>query len=295
MKVRALLLLLVVVLASPPRFSTAEESKPETKGETPAPAAEEKKPDEAKKAEPKAEQGPTGEFDPKTVSGTAPAYPLKTENMKDIYDDYSDQDDQTNMEPAAKQDIFEALFASSQDYLVKNINQTVKYVDMMNHSDNYRGEVVRITGILRYMQEMECDPSKYKVKKYWKGMMSVGAKEIKTFIALEPPTPDVKIGVPVDMVGIFMKRFAYLNKEPGEKLTVTPLIIGRRIERTTTYELPAETWMNSWQGLTIFGFVGVSVAVFFWTRINARGRYANKFTRMKEERKGPQGNFPRPG
>src|SRR5690348_11246419 len=151
MNVRALPLLLVVALSVSPRFSLSEDVKPEGKGDTPVPAAQEKKPDEVKKAEPKAEQGPpapNGEFDPKTVIGTPPTYPLKSDNFENIEDGYEIKEtttgkkkvateEQTSMETNAKQDIFNALLASSQEYLVQNINPKLTYSDLMQEAEKY--------------------------------------------------------------------------------------------------------------------------------------------------------------
>lgn len=269
------------------------ESASEATSEKPAAAADDKKDTEAKSDN--AEAPAFGPVDPTQVTGTPPIYPLKTDNMKEIYDGYDEQDDQMNIEPRAKADIFNALFASSQEYLVRALNSKITYKDMMLHAEDYRGEVVNIAGVLRQIEKMDCDETKYRVKNYWKGYISSGAKEIKTFIALEPPGPDIKNGVALSITGIFMKRYAYLNNEPGDKLTITPLVIARKVERSKAFEQPATVWMNSPIGIGIFCFVGVVFAVYFYTRTTTKARYANRFTHMKEERKGPQGNFPRPG
>jgi hypothetical protein len=296
MTIRALLLPLNLLLAMTLwRGVRCEEPAP--KAEVPPPAAEAKGDEKDKKGdEAKGEKGPV---DPTQVTGTPPTFPLVTENMANISDSYDDQQDQMVMEQRPRADIFNALFASSQEYLVKNANAKVSYRDLMLHPEDHRGEVVTVSGVLRQISKVDCDEAKYRVKNYWMGYISFGAKEIKTFIVLEPPAPDIKVGSALNITGIFMKRFAYLNQEPGEKLTVTPLVIARRAERSTAFDHPATegtmAWMNGPVGIGVFFVVGCSLAVFFYTRINSRARYSNKFTRMKEDRKGPQGNFPRPG
>ena len=244
---------------------------------------------------PPSEKAPGAEAPVKPAAAQAiPTYPLKTENFKDIEDDYNDSEGASNLEPRAFQDIIAALHATPYAYVKEHVNPAITYVTMMNKPESCRGELVKLSGTLRYIVESQPDPPLEGVTKYWKGQISVGAKYITTFISLEPLPADVQIGRAINVQGIFMKRYVYANRAPGNEGTWTPLVIVSKVERAVDFEQPASAWMNSPYGIALFLFVGIGMAAYLWMRKNAGGKYPNRFSRMKEDKHGPAGNFPRP-
>src|SRR4029079_17094505 len=114
---------------------------------------------------------------------------------------------------------------------------------------------------------------------------------ITTFISLEPLPPNVQIGRSINVTGIFMKRYEYINASNG--VEVTPLVIVKRVERALDYD-PATYWMNSWPGILFFLVIGGGLEFYCAARMAGKGKSPNRFTRMKDERSPPQGKFPRP-
>ena len=284
---------------TPAPAAAADGDKKETKAEAPdktpaapkAEAAAEKKDD--KPAATAADTTP----DPAAVVGPAQTYPMKSDSFADIVEDYKDEDDlASNQEPTVMDAIFRAVRATSYDDFKKSINPKVTYVTMMNTPENVHGEVVKVSGTLRAIAEKEQDPPVAGITKYWKGQISVGSEKITTFISLEPLPKDVQIGRGINVIGVFWKRYVYANRAAGDKGTICPLIVVRRVERVTDYENVAPGAMNSPIGIGIFVFVGAGLAFYLYTRSANKARYANKFTRMKNERSNNGGrNFPRPG
>jgi hypothetical protein len=293
---------------APAAPAAADADKKEPKAESPdkvpaAPAADaagDKKDAQAEAPKAADKSGKTAADtnpDPSAVVGPKPTYPLKSDTFADIVEDYSNDDDlAANQEPSVMDVIFRAVRATSHDDLKKFVNPQVTYVTMMNNPETCHGEVVKVSGTFRAIAEKEQNPPIAGITKYWKGQISVGAGKISTFISLEPLPKDVQIGRGINVVGVFWKRFVYPNNTPGEKGTICPLIVVRHVERVTDYENVAPGAMNSPIGIGIFVFVGAGFLLYLYSRTASKARYANKFSRMKDERSNTGGrNFPRAG
>ena len=269
--------------------------KADTKAAAPAPEAEAPKKDGDAKTETKAETPVAG--DPTVVSGTPPVFPLKSDSFAEIDEEQKPGSEAEFIEQDVLELMLTAVRASSQEYLTKNINPAATYVTMMNKPETVRGSVVKVSGTLRRVSEVDSSKKPIAgITKYWSGQISVGSEKIMSFISLEPLPKDLSIGRGSNVTGIFMKRWVYKNDAPGEQGTWTPLIICRRIERVTDYDNVATGAMNSPIGIGIFVFVGAGILIFLWTRSQSKARYGNKFTRLKAERSNSGGrNFPRPG
>lgn len=291
--------------APPPPAPTPAPAKPDANGSgaapAPSPAPVAPAADAPKKdGDGKAAATPDvpGTLDPTVVSGTPPTFPIKADSLANVEDKYTEQEDASNLEIDALEDLFRAVRASTQEYLTQHVNPAITYVTMMNKPETCRGEVVKVSGTLRYVVEIDRSgkPPLAGATKYWRGQISVGTNKINSFISMEPLPADAAIGRGVNVTGLFMKRWVYTNAAPGEKGTWTPLIICRRIERVTDYDNVATGAMNSPIGIGIFVFVGAGILIFLWTRSQSKARYGNKFTRLKNERSSSGGrNFPRPG
>ncbi len=264
-----------------------------------APAAEAEKKDTSTKTDDKtapAAAPVAGALEPTVISGTPPTFPLKSDNFADIDEEQKPGSEAEFIEHDALEDILKAVRASSQEFLTKNVNPKINYVTMMNKPETCRGDVVKVSGTLRYVTDIDLKTPMAGVTKYWRGQISVGSEKIMTFISMEPLPKDLAIGRGTNVTGIFMKRWVYKNEAPGEQGTWTPLIVCRRVERVTDYDNVATGAMNSPVGIGIFVFVGAGILIYLWTRSTSKARYGNKFTRMKTERSNSGGrNFPRPG
>ena len=133
--------------------------------------------------------------------------------------------------------------------------------------------------------------------KIWKGQTSNSMGQIVSFRLIDPPPPNLEVGRFVKMTGIFMKRYAYLNRHAGEKLTWTPLIYVRSLEPQV--ETDPSAGSNSMTKITSIGIsilVTLGLLAYFYGRMQEKTVRGNYFTRLKQERSGkPQGKFPRPG
>ena len=301
-----------VLLFALPLIAQAEDAPPPPAPEaTPGPKEamrDEAKPDQDGKA---AEQ-PKDSSAPAKDPGAPPVLPLKSESFADIKDAplpgpkaqtpeaagaEQDRPDVGAIETAARNDIFAALKTCSLDFLKSHVNPEINFVTLFNNPGDHRGEVVKLTGTLRSLVERDADPPNAGVAHYWLGQISVGDRDITSFIMLDPLPPNVQKGRAINVIGIFMKRYDYEAENHGT--TVTPLVIVRNVERALDYE-PASYWMNSWPGIVFFVVVGGGLAFYLWARMSGKGTYPNRFTRIKQDREpqgglaGPKRSFPRP-
>lgn len=242
--------------------------------------------------------------DPTKIVGAPPKFPLESTKYNLIEDGYEPQKvaenfdrdkGQMEMEYGPMEDILVALRASSQEHLKKNVNLDITFNMLMKESEKYRGEVVRFEGILAEMKEINATPNLSGFDKLWKGQTTSALGPIISFRCVEPLPPNVKVGEPVAITGIFMKRFCYLNREPGEKLTWTPLIFVRRIEPYSPIarKVTSDSSMGNTIGISIFVFVGLCAAAWCYSRMKSKTTGTNHFSNLKAEKEGKGGFFPR--
>jgi hypothetical protein len=242
--------------------------------------------------------------DPKSIIGKPPAFPLPQDKFDSIEDgiDQATLSDNFNRKTGEMEiDLFPmetvllALRASTQEHLEANIDASITYEELMRNPEKYRGKVVRLIGKLEYLSEKEIMSNMAGVKKLWRGQLSNGQGNIITFRSLEPMPEDVKKGRAVELVGIFLQRYAYLNQAAGEQIQITPLVFARSLKRYTELSeavAPASNPMNHPVVIIIFIVLGAAIVFYCANRAKVRSRMSNKFSRLKEEREGPEGNFP---
>ncbi|HYF51007.1 MAG TPA: hypothetical protein VEJ63_16460 [Planctomycetota bacterium] len=293
--------LLAGVLAASAVLLQAEDAPPVEKKEAQAePAA--------------AAEAPADLSDPKTVHGKIPEFPLKSDKYDIIDDSYDnilnnfDNDrGEMEMEYGPMEDIMVALRATPQEELHKHINNEATFRKLMKTPEQFRGHVVKLVGILAdtqggpksrdFLREgYPATPNLSGFRRVYKGQTTNANGEIVSFRSMEPLPEGIKPGQPVQLVGIFMKRFCYLNRESGRKVTWTPIVFVRRIEPYAAAEEISQTGSTATNlaALVVFLFIGGGAAAYFYSRMKYKAAAANYFTRLKNDREGgPQGIFPR--
>ena len=245
--------------------------------------------------------------DPKAVIGTPPGFPLKSENISSIDDsddalrDGSNVDKNTGfleIDLAPMEEVLVALRACSQEYLTANVNKEIEYKHLTRPADapKYRGNVVKFVGKLEIFKATEVSPNMSGLTQLWRGQISNSHNQIITFRCLEPLSEKIKIGQPVKLIGIYLQRYSYLNRRAGEMLTVSPLLFVRRIEPYTeiTQITGGNNPMSNTVAVLLFIIIGIAIVAWFYMRSKEKVAGGNYFTRLKAEREGPKGVFPRP-
>jgi len=282
-----------------------------------AEAEEVEKQAEPEKAGPAAADARPDLSDPKTISGTPPEFPLKSsrfDTIDDSYEHHADNFDHSRNEMempfGAMEDIMLAIRASTHEHLVKNIDEEAKFRKLMKTPEQFRGHVVKLIGVLADTQGgprnrdflHEGYPATLNLsgfERVYKGQTTNANGEIISFRSMEPVPADMKPGQSVQLIGIFMMRYCYLNRDAGKMLTWTPMVFVRRVVPYTQMKEFSSTDnpMSNTAVIVVFLFVGGGAAAYFYSRMKYKTRSANRFTRMKEEKEqgqGAQGFFPRP-
>ena len=227
---------------------------------------------------------------------SAPVFPLQSKFLPNIIDSYDDQESAMEINWEAMSDILIALKNCSQEDLLENVNPEITFKNLMQEPAAHRGEVVQLSGLLR-----RCIPAKFNanpagILEGWRGQLSnASGNNIISFICIDPLPEGVSTGQGVKLVGIFMKRFAYEVK--GQKLQWSPLVFTRRLDSFS--ELQQSQAQRDSHAITygevLFGIlILIMLAVILYHRSKQRAGQGNYFTKLKEARSGPTGNFPKP-
>ena len=221
---------------------------------------------------------------PARAAGALPKYPLTCDSfgaIEDSFDNISENmntyKEEVELELGPMTDILEALQASPQEYLRKNIDYDATFSKMMNNPAKYRGHIVRLAGVLKRFSE-----TRIGAVKIWKGQTANIQGQIISFRSLEPLPPKIEMGKPVELVGIFMQRFGYLDDQPGDRIRLTPLIYIRRLEHFVEEgegSSPMDNFILSLSIIACLGFGG-----FFWYRVRLMNAKPTHFERKRSMR-----------
>ncbi|MBI3830864.1 MAG: hypothetical protein HY291_15195 [Planctomycetes bacterium] len=275
----------VLLLALP--LGLARSAEDEKSGAAAAPA-------ESAKTEAKSDAG--AKDAPK--AGAMPAFPLTSKYFDKIVDGYSpdDQPELVEIPLEAMGDVLAALKNCSDEHLRANLDATANFKLLMKDPEKYRGHVVELAGVLRFMRKVGLENNVSGVNEAWQGQISNAEGFITTFISMEPLGEDLKINQGVRVTGVFLKRYGYLNRAPGEQLQICPLIFVKHLEPWS--ELKHTTVERSWSMIimdALLALLAVAVLVgLLYSRSMNKTKAANVFTKKKERTKPAEGNFPKP-
>lgn len=214
--------------------------------------------------------------------------------FKNIVDDYEEQDEARLIEPEPLKEILKRLAKVDAAALSTSINEEATFIPLMKTPEQFRGEVVRLSGILRKVVEKKINPPfEDGTKSLYYGQLSNASGQIISFLAVQKPVQDTGKGV--SLVGYFLKRHTYLNNEPGDRLTWCPLVVVKEV-------LDFSPIGNKTQSNSMFEMVGtitfvlIALALFFllYQRKMVSINKLNIFSRRKESReKTTQSLFPK--
>jgi hypothetical protein len=242
------------------------------------------------------------EVDPSGIAGEPPKFPLSCESFKRVLDSYDEQEEAMLVNADAMEDILVALRGSSSKYLQANIDKEATYRKLMKEPESFRGHVVELIGVLQKVDEQQgvmskkIGQNKSGLTRLWQGVTSNTQGQIVSFLSVEPLSPDIQAGKAVRLVGVFQQRFAYVNRQPGDKLTWSPLLFVRTLERYVEIEqtTSGSNLMNNPAGIVIFILVTICSIAYYYSRVKGKAIQGNYFTQKKMERSGDEDRlFPR--
>lgn len=228
-------------------------------------------------------------------------FPLKSPYLEKIDDGYETAEEQEDLQQIpleAMGEILAALKSTTTEQLHKAAEPAIEFKHLMREPAKHRGHVVQLAGVLRQYRPVGVEDNVSGIKQVFMGQTSNAAGNITTFISIDPIPAELQLGQGIRMSGVFLKRFGYLNREPGDKLTICPLVFVRAIE----------PWSELKQGKSSetvsFGLLEVLICIFaviflglmVQGRAQQKAQGANFFSHMKERRNPPkhEGNFPAP-
>lgn len=242
-----------------------------------------------------AEDGPTLEKNP--TPQALPKFPVQAESFSEIIEEQDQQLD--NQEGAMKiekfplLDIVAALKSSTPEHLNANIDKDANFRNLMVHPENYHGHVVQFDSTFRYAFQLTHDTDLAGAPFTLYHGQVTSNKNVISFASLQPLPEGLQPGQTVRFTGIFMKRFAYLNKrKPGVEVTWTPLILIQKLE---PYKEPEAPQASEEMFLIYIAFIVIAVVIYFIkSGRNARAVARNNpFTKIKNNRDGPPTLFPK--
>lgn len=234
-----------------------------------------------------------------TAAPNQPKFPIVSDKFSQIEDDKEMSDEglpeATSYSRDVLLDMLPALQASTQEHLKASVDKDASFKKIFNHPGDYRGHVVQFEATVKFLFD---NPEKVKdasgnVLTIARGHLS-SSYQLISFLSLEPLPPGLKKGDAVLLTGVFMQRFAYINKKtPGVELTWTPLIVAKKLEPISiTEEAPPNTaWII---GYVFFSLMAVGLFLAYSSRENRKTIRNNIFRKIKVERTGKDRQFPGP-
>ena len=236
---------------------------------------------------------------PAATAPRLPKFPVVSDKFGQIEDDKEMSDDglpeATSYSRAVLLDIIPALQASTLEHLKANVDKDASFKKIFNHPGDYRGHVVQFEATVKFLFD-----NSEKVKDANGNVLSIArghlssSYQIISFLSVEPLPPGLKKGDAVLLTGVFMQRFAYINKKtPGVELTWTPLIVAKKLEPITLKEEapPNTAWIV---GYVFFSLMAVGLFLAYSSRENRKTMRNNIFRKIKVERTGKDRQFPGP-
>lgn len=270
-----------LLLASALQLRAGEDAAKTDPAPTTPPAAA-----EAPKVDAKAD--PASEKAPPVAPAGMPQFPLKSEYFGMVVDSQTsleDQQEAQQIEANAMNDILKAISQSSDEHLVASVNQKAKFVELMLRAEQYRGHVVQIRGLLESSETMKVGENPAGVQRVYMGQISNLMGQIVTFVSLTPPEATEKL--PVRLTGVFLKRYAYLNRREGDKLTWTPLVFVKRVEPYSEEDERQKAGQASTLSYILSGAAFFVFAAWFVFRLSRytsnRKMKDNPFSRKKKQ------------
>lgn len=232
-------------------------------------------------------------------TGAAPTFPLTSKYFDKIEDGFQSAEEQADLVEIpleAMGDVLAALKACTDEQLRENLDTSANFKLLMKDPQKFRGHVVELAGVLRFIRKVGLENNVSGVTEAWQGQISNAEGYISTFISMQPLGEDMKINQGVRITGVFLKRYGYLNREPGEKLQICPLIFIRHVEPWS--ELKHTSVERSWSMIimdALLALLAVAVLIgVLYSRSMNKAKAANVFTKRKERNKEPEGTFPKP-
>ena len=228
-----------------------------------------------------------------------PKFPYISTKYEQIDDnkDFTDEGmpDATSYDMGLMLELVQAVDASSQEHLKASVDKGAAFKKIFNHPSDFRGHVVQFESTVKFLYEHSeklTDPNG-KVYTLARGHLS-SSYQLITFLSVEPLPAGLKSGDAVLLTGVFVQRFAYINrKTPGVELTWTPLILCKRLEPITLKEeAPVNTaWIV---GYIFFSLMAVGLFLAYSSRESRRTVRENVFRKIKVQRSGKDRLFPGP-
>jgi hypothetical protein len=262
--------------------------------------AEETAPEQKPEAAPRVEQQPGAGPAAEVPKPTPPSFPLPPAFFEGVRDSYEEPQEAMIIERGALEEILRALKNTDPARLEAALEPDVTFFKLMKNPDAYRGHVVRARGILWQVDEVNVPPNRAGCTKLWHCYISNARGDITNVVCLEPPPDNVKMQKPVQVAGVFLKRYLYENKMPGGKGTWGPMVFSPRLLPVPKYAEPESitSIMNSPVAIALFSAVALSLVAYAYYYIRQRAARQNYFTQKRREKEGT-GLFPgskrRPG
>jgi len=235
-----------------------------------------------------------------TSSGDLPKFPVVS-NSFELFDDSvevregDEKSDATSYNVSALLDIIPAVKASTQEHLKANVDRKADFRTLFNHPDDFRGRVVQFRATLNIVADhpTELTDKNGAAIQLTRGYATTDY-QVLTFFSLEPIPDSIKEGSAILVTGVFMQRFAYINREtPGRKVTWTPLIVVKKLEPLV--EKVEQPISNArFAGYIFFSLVAVALLLVYYTRESGRANRANIFRQKRIEKTGKDRLFPGP-
>lgn len=179
-----------------------------------------------------------------------PPFPLKSPLFEKILDKLPDNSSEAqHIEFKVLEFVLSAVKAADSAAIEKAAEE-LTYNKLFTDIEKLRGHVRIFNGEPSAFQKITLPRNSAAISEIWVGQVSLPKGQLITLLSLEP----VAEGKSITATGVVFKRFAYLNRMPGRKLTWTLLAIAKSalvspgakpiLPDEVTAKLPREIWSD---------------------------------------------------
>ena len=173
---------------------------------------------------------------PAQPAGNLPALPVQCAFFDEVVDGMDEPEEAMGLDPVSTAAILESLKNCTAEYL-REKSEAITFKKLMTDPKPYRGHALTVSGVLKFTDKIKMPASiKGAPPVMYQGILANGKQELYMFLSEEPIPADIKEGTGVRVSGIFLKRFAYVNRMAGEMATWAPLLFVCKVEKYSELE-----------------------------------------------------------
>lgn len=154
------------------------------------------------------------------------------------------------------------LRETGQPARLRAVAPRVSFSELFGQPRSFRGRLVRLRGTLHRLERLEAPDNNYGIDHYWQGWLEPeggpATPIVVHFLAVPEGMPTgMRIDEPVDVVGYFLKRYAY---QAADTIRVAPLVVASEpVRRPPSAAVKGAASLGTWALVSMAALVAATL------------------------------------